>query len=440
MKHFITDSQTLEDLNLLGKFRKNSVFSIFNRVISRGGENLLQEMFHHPLTDALQINERSRLICFFSRQKLKFPLSAPRMEDFEQYLSIPAKSSRLGAIISFGTNKVKGLMLREETYQQLEQGILSARSLFKEIAVFLSKIEEGGAFSAQAEILKRILAESGVKSLLYQEPSARLDFAELGRIDFLLKVTLQKQMGELLGILYALDVYIAVSAVGVEQGFGYGEALSSPGGLKARGLRHPALKSGVTNDLEFNAGQKLMFLTGANMAGKSTLMKSFGIACYLAHMGFPVPAETFRFSVMDGISSSINVSDNLAMGFSHFYAEVKRVKDVAEQVASGKRLLVLFDELFKGTNVKDAYDGTFAVTEAFSKYSSCIFIISTHIIEVGTALKESGETFQFAYLPTIMEGNVPRYTYKLREGITDERQGMLIIENEGILEIIKGNK
>jgi DNA mismatch repair ATPase MutS len=173
------------------------------------------------------------------------------------------------------------------------------------------------------------------------------------------------------------------------------------------------------------------------MAGKSTFMKSFGIAVYLAHMGFPVAARNLEFSVRDGLYSSINVADNLNLGYSHFYAEVLRVKTVAEQVSQGRNLIVIFDELFKGTNVKDAYDATLQITTAFTRYASCFFIISTHIIEVGEALADKQDSVQFAYLPTIMEGAIPRYPYRLTEGITSDRHGMLIIENERILEMLE---
>jgi DNA mismatch repair ATPase MutS len=98
-------------------------------------------------------------------------------------------------------------------------------------------------------------------------------------------------------------------------------------------------------------------------------------------------------------------------------------------------MVVIFDELFKGTNVKDAYDATLSVTAAFSRYRNCSFIISTHIIEVGEALK-AYPNLQFAFMPTIMEGHVPRYPYTLTEGITNDRHGMMIIKNEGILELM----
>lgn len=142
-----------------------------------------------------------------------------------------------------------------------------------------------------------------------------------------------------------------------------------------------------------------------------------------------------EFSIREGIYSSINVGDNIGLGYSHFYAEVVRVKHAAEATATGKRLLLMFDELFKGTNVKDAYDGTLAVTEAFSAYNNCLFIVSTNIIEVGEALKKH-PNIQFNYMPTVMQGAMPRYTYQLQEGITEDRQGMMIIRNEKILSLM----
>ncbi|MES1249404.1 MAG: hypothetical protein ABUL46_01900 [Chitinophaga rupis] len=127
-------------------------------------------------------------------------------------------------------------------------------------------------------------------------------------------------------------------------------------------------------------------------------MQSVGIALYLAHMGLPVTAREMEFSVRDGLYSSINVADNISLDYSHFYAKVVRVKQATEAVSQGKRLLIMFDELFKGTNVKDAYYGTLAVTEAFSGYRDCLFIISTHIIEVGEALKDHSN-IHCVYMP-----------------------------------------
>jgi DNA mismatch repair ATPase MutS len=157
-------------------------------------------------------------------------------------------------------------------------------------------------------------------------------------------------------------------------------------------------------------------------------------------MGFPVPAASMEFSVQNGLFTTINLPDNINMGYSHFYAEVIRVKKVAESINRSKNLIVIFDELFRGTNVKDAYDATVAVTEAFAANKNCIFIISTHIIEAGETLRERCDNIYFINLPTVMEGSQPLYTFKIAEGITSDRHGMIIINNEGILEILKNVK
>ena len=135
--------------------------------------------------------------------------------------------------------------------------------------------------------------------------------------------------------------------------------------------------------------------------------------------------------------SSLNYVRGDNMGYSHYYAEVLRVKQVAEEVAKGKNLVVVFDELFKGTNVKDAYDATYAVTSALAKRHACSFMISTHIIEVGHELGKNCDNATFAYLPTVMNGSVPTYTYKLEPGITNDKHGMIIINNERIVELIR---
>jgi DNA mismatch repair ATPase MutS len=251
---------------------------------------------------------------------------------------------------------------------------------------------------------------------------------------------MHKEMQQLIEILFRLDVYIAVANVARNKHFTFARAVPGQANvLHAKGLYHPVLDNAVGNTLDLHEENNVLFLTGANMAGKSTLMKSFGIAVYLAHMGFPIAASAFEFSVKDGLYSSINVPDSLDMGYSHFYAEVLRVKTVAEQVAADKDLIVIFDELFKGTNVMDAYDATLSITEAFSENRNCFFMISTHIIEVGEKLRERCSNFNFSYLPTLMDGHIPRYTYMLTEGITTDRHGMLIIENEGILDLLNSS-
>lgn len=129
------------------------------------------------------------------------------------------------------------------------------------------------------------------------------------------------------------------------------------------------------------------------MAGKSTFLKSLSISVYLAHLGLPVPAKYMKTSKYNGLLTTINLSDNINKGYSHFYNEVLRVKYVAERINQVRNIFVVFDELFRGTNVKDAYEASLSVISAFSKLNKGFFAISTHIIEVADKLKDNKSIF-----------------------------------------------
>ncbi|WP_235884586.1 MutS-related protein [Pedobacter hiemivivus] len=269
----------------------------------------------------------------------------------------------------------------------------------------------------------------------------KLSYEQIADYDQLFRFKMRHLLLEILKHIYQLDVYISVARVAEERNYVFPQAVDQAEHLiRLTELYHPLVKNAKSNSIDMTPDKNIVFLTGANMAGKSTFMKSLGIALYLAHMGFPVAAAKMQFSVRDGIYTTINLPDDLSSGNSHFYAEVLRVKKVAKELGSAKNLFVIFDELFRGTNVKDAYEGTIAITEAFAKKPNCMFVVSTHIIEAGEVLKERCSNINFVYLPTVMENNMPRYTYKLEHGITADRHGMVIINNERILEIIRSKK
>src|SRR5690606_8532183 len=188
--------------------------------------------------------------------------------------------------------------------------------------------------------IREILESSQVRELSGIDIYQSIPMKTLSYYDHLLKGRLRKKMGAVLSFIYETDVYLAVGGVAVEKNFGYARALPPEANVfSAKALRHPCLAKAVGNNVVMRKDSNVLFLTGANMAGKSTLMKSIGIGFYLAHMGFPVAASGMEFSVREGLYSSINVADNIGLGYSHFYAEVVRVKQAALAAASGKRLL-----------------------------------------------------------------------------------------------------
>ena len=447
---FIVDKQTLNDLGIFSHKKEISVYGLFNNARTRGGAQILEEMFYNPLDNYELIRRRSALVSYFQRNSTAFPFKSIWFDAAEFYLSDTDERTRIvvnnadkadGAALQ---RKLRKLIKTDTEFEQAESGMVSliyiintlddftklmlADDEIKSVTVTLFKIRE----IIESEAFAPVLAAKGIEHLT-------MDQAAL--FDNLLRYDYHEQVRKMLDYIYHLDVYMSVAKVAAEKGFVRAEVLPADQNvMELKQAFHPMLKNPVANDLTITAENNIVFLTGANMAGKSTFMKTFGISVFLAHVGFPVPAKSMRFSVRDGLFTTINLPDCLNQGFSHFYAEVRRLKRCAQSVNRWPNLVIIFDELFRGTNVKDAYDATVAVTEAFSHKKGAIFMISTHIIEAGDDLKEKCDNIEYIYLPTIMEGSVPKYTYRLEKGIPEDRHGMIIIRNEGILDILELNK
>ncbi|MGN6418674.1 MAG: MutS-related protein [Pseudobacter sp.] len=434
---FIIDRQSQEELNLMGKFRQGSVYSLFNLVKTRSGEQLLDQLFKMPLMDEKLINQRAAVFQFFQQQKLQFPFDPQQVQLMQEYVDAAGDKGPLYTLINILVKKTLSGLTRDERYKALIQGLQASIVCLQKCQGIVELLyQQQGPYRQRAAEIKSILDNPKMKALTDTDIYSGISVKKIAGSDHLLKNKFIQQVRTVLQFIAELDVNICVGNVAASGQFTWATALPRQSNmLKATDLRHPCISGAIGNDISMQQHSNVIFLTGANMAGKSTWMKTIGISMYLAHIGFPIAAASMEFSVREGIYSSINVADNIALGYSHFYAEVVRVKNAADATATGRHLLLMFDELFKGTNVKDAYDGTLAVTEAFAEYQNCLFIVSTHIIEVGEALK-SRKNISFHFMPTVLVQGGPRYTYRLKEGITEDRQGMMIIRNEGILELI----
>jgi DNA mismatch repair ATPase MutS len=205
--------------------------------------------------------------------------------------------------------------------------------------------------------------------------------------------------------------------------------------INAIKLRHLLLEKPVSYDVQLNQEKNFIFLTGANMAGKSTLIKGLGLSVYLAHMGMGVPAEKMEMTLFDGILSNINVEDNIIKGESYFFNEVKRIRNTVTRINDGKRWLVLIDELFKGTNIQDAMKCSLAVITGLINMKNGLFILSTHLYEIGEELKKY-PSISFKYFETKLEENELSFSYQLKDGISQDRMGYLILQKEGVIDLL----
>lgn len=436
---FKTDKQTLDDLKIFSKRSDSSVYGIFNRTSTSGGALILEEMFMNPMDQLDKIETRTSILRYFQSKNLEFPLRSENFDTVEFYLSNTDSRSQLIASEYNLKRKVNNALGADAEFEQVHKGIKAIIEIFDKMLHFINEIGNADKnYRADLDIIKNIIESPHFASYKIDINTKRISFDRASEYDKLFRFTHIKEIKTLLHYIYCLDSYISVAKVAKDRGFIFAKALPSEKNiLELENVYHPLVPNAIGNDLKVDNSNNMIFLTGANMAGKSTFMKSFCISLYLAHCGFPIPAKSMSFSVRSGMFTTINLPDNLNAGYSHFYAEVMRVKQVALGLVNTDNLIVVFDELFRGTNVKDAYDATVAVMEAFSSSPRSMFMVSTHIVEAGEKLSVLCDNINFLYLPTVMKDGVPQYPYTLAKGITEDRHGMVIIRNEGILDILK---
>lgn len=435
-----TDKQTLTDLGIFENKGSDTIYQLFNRTSTSAGAEILEQMFRNPFAEEQLVNERKNIIKFFSAYN--FPFRGGLFEQLEEYLRNTDDRTTYGVqanqLIRILNDFVGG---QGHEHKLITNGVTAFVEIVEVFQDFIRPIMKGPGdlpYLSELRAAGQLMSEPDFDPFRKIKSKKRLSPAQIAELDKQIRFLKREKIKKILQHIYKIDVYIAVAKVADENGFVFPDAM--PGNqheLHLDSCRHPLLKQAVPFNLRITPANNIIFLTGANMAGKSTFMKTLGINLYLAHMGFPVAAAGMRFSVMEGIFTTINLPDNLSMGYSHFYAEVLRIKKIAQELNTGKSLFIIFDELFRGTNVKDAYEATIALTEAFSEKQNCKFVISTHIVEAGEVLKERRDNINFLFMPTIMQGNKPIYTYNPQSGITEDRHGMLIINNEGILKLLE---
>lgn len=441
---FNTDKQTLTDLNILGKPGADAIYTIFNHTSTRGGAAILENMFRYPLADVSAINSRSGKIQFLRSVNAVFPFRGGLFDVIETYLAEQDQRTRLAPEDNTLARKFNSLIAEDNNFKMISNGVQSVIEVLHILREFLIHMEQGtteNPYKPDLEELESLLLDPALDPVLRERTGSKLPYQKVTEYDQLLRFRFRDHLRKMLSLIYHLDVYISVAGVAAQRKFVFPVALDAGhSSIVLEDVYHPQVKNAVPNTIRITPENNVIFLTGANMAGKSTFMKSVGIAMFLAHMGFPVAAAKMEFAVREGIYTTINLPDDLSSGSSHFYTEVLRIKKIARELAKGKNLFVIFDELFRGTNVKDAFEGTVAITAAFAERENSVFIISTHITEAGAQLKERCSNIRFIFLPTKMNNNKPVYTYQLAEGITEDRHGMIIIQNEGILDIIHKRK
>jgi len=320
-------------------------------------------------------------------------------------------------------------------FQYLEsRGYQHSPGLAEICAPFLDRAKRP---SAELQRLERLAAALGVRTnaLLWFLLNAIVpwDFYFARRLH-----RLQEEFAELLP--RWLDAWYEIEALNSLANFAYlnpsyvfPEVGAGPARFAARALGHPLLKpdSRVCNDFELNEHTEIAILTGSNMAGKSTFLRTVGVNLCLANAGAPVNAEQLDVSLFR-VFTCIKVSDSVQDGLSYFYAEVKRLKAllVAAEQTDGPPLMFLIDEIFRGTNSRERLIGARAFIRALSRLPT-FGLIATHDLELVKLADEIPVATNFHFREEVSEGKMV-FDYHLRPGPCPTTNALHIMRLEGL--------
>ena len=202
--------------------------------------------------------------------------------------------------------------------------------------------------------------------------------------------------------------------------------------LSGKEIGHPLIpvKQRVNNTFNIEGTGKIGLITGSNMAGKSTFLRSVGINVILAYAGAPVCAEKFTVSVSK-LMTSMRISDNLAENTSTFYAELKKLKNIIEAVNAKEKIFILLDEILRGTNSLDRHTGSKALIKQLIK-EHAVAVIATHDIELAELEQEFPTAVSNYHFDVQVADNELYFDYKLRDGICKSMNASILMKKIGI--------
>jgi DNA mismatch repair ATPase MutS len=200
--------------------------------------------------------------------------------------------------------------------------------------------------------------------------------------------------------------------------------------VDAKELAHPLLShKRVSNDAKLGLPHSILLITGSNMSGKSTYLRTIGINLVLAYAGAPVCAESYSCSIMN-IYTCMRISDNLEKNISSFYAEIIRIKKIVSAAKKGEPIFFLLDEIFKGTNSLDRHLGAETLVNRLSK-ENALGLVSTHDLELGELENKNPKIKNYNF-QEYYKNNEIYFDYKLRAGVSTTRNAVYLMKLAGI--------
>jgi DNA mismatch repair ATPase MutS len=212
----------------------------------------------------------------------------------------------------------------------------------------------------------------------------------------------------------------------------YPKLTETNGVFEAKNLGHPLIPfdKRVCSSFYTSGIGKIALITGSNMAGKSTFLRSVGVNIVLAMMGAPVCAESLSLSPVK-VMSSMRVTDNLEESTSTFYAELKKLKQIIEAVNKGEKVFLLLDEILRGTNSLDRHTGSKALIRQLLQHQA-VGMLATHDLELAKLADEYPGNIHNYHFDVQVAGEELYFDYKLKEGVCESLNASILMKKIGI--------
>ncbi len=212
----------------------------------------------------------------------------------------------------------------------------------------------------------------------------------------------------------------------------YPELKNDEPAFLAKGLGHPLIeeRKSVGNDFSTTGKEQINLITGSNMAGKSTFLRSIGVNMVLAAMGSPVCADSLIFTPLK-IMSSMRIKDNLEESTSTFYAELKKLKQIIDAVNENEPVFILLDEILRGTNSHDRHTGSRALIKQLLHHKAS-GILATHDLELANLENEFPATIHNYHFDVQVNADELYFDYKLKRGICHSMNASILMKKIGI--------
>ena len=345
-----------------------------------------------------------------------------------------AKQSQIGTAWGELQDLEKALRRFKAVFEYLEsRGYNGCPGLLQICAAFLDKKKRP---SAEIRRLARLASALGLRTnallWLFVHALVPWDFFFTYRLE-LLKKEIAHLLPRWLDAWYELEALNSLANFAyLNPHYVYPEIATERNSYAASALGHPLLKreTKVCNDFELDDDRKIVILTGSNMAGKSTLLRTVGVNLCLGYAGAPVNAESLRVSLFR-VFTCIKVSDSVQDGLSYFYAEVKRLKALLSATsADATPVLFLIDEIFRGTNSRERLIGSRAYIRELANRRT-VGLVATHDLELVKLADEIQGVANYHFREDVRQGKMV-FDYRLRPGPCPTTNALQIMHLEGL--------